>query len=128
MGGPFDSGCADDTMAPGDATIAGEERLMVSSGAVERVRASWSRAALDSTRWNAAVTALAEAVGAHGAMLFTPTDKPIADAAERFLVVTTGITEAVEPEYSRHWVGEDPWFAEMARRGVRHQRHEQHEH
>ena len=62
-------------------------------------------AAANPDHWPGVAGAIAQAFGANGAVLFTPTPD-----ADRSLAVTTGIASDAMPLYASEWVTEDPWL------------------
>jgi DNA-binding CsgD family transcriptional regulator len=89
---------------------------MEDEAAMDRVVASWQRAAVEPSRWHEAVADAGRWLGAPSATLFTP----VQDASDRWLAVHSGSDPAMVQSYVSHWIDEDPWFLGMARQGVTH--------
>ncbi len=88
---------------------------MVDESALMRLALTAYEAAADHTQWSVLLDDLCEAFGATSSHLFTPGE---ADAHERFLWAHARADPAALIEFGRHWITEDPWWAEVKRRNL----------
>ena len=88
---------------------------MVDDTALMRMALTAYEASTDPNQWSVLLEDLCQTFGATSSHLFTPGE---ADAHERFLWAHARTDPAALIEFGKHWITEDPWWAEVKRRNL----------